>query len=44
MKKLFLCFYRSAELVQDTAQHLPLRTLKGVKVETVSVTEIKDEL
>jgi hypothetical protein len=24
--------------------HLPLRTIKGVRVETVSVTEIKDEL
>jgi hypothetical protein len=33
-----------SESVQDAAQHLPLRTLKGVRVETVSVTEIKDEL
>ena len=33
-----------SDAVQDAAQHLPLRTLKGVKVETVSVTEIKDEL
>ena len=33
-----------SESVQDAAQHLPLRTIKGVRVETVSVTEIKDEL
>ena len=33
-----------SDAVQDAAQHLPLRTIKGVRVETVSVTEIKDEL
>jgi hypothetical protein len=33
-----------SESVQDAAQHLPLRTLRDVRVEAVSVTEIKDEL
>jgi hypothetical protein len=33
-----------SETVQDAAQHLPLPTIEGVRVETVSVTEIKDEL
>ena len=33
-----------SETVQNAAQHLPLRTIKGVRVETVSVKEIKDEL
>ena len=38
------CQKHLSESVQDAAQHLPLGTLKGVTVETVSVTEIKDEL
>jgi hypothetical protein len=33
-----------AETVQEAAQNLSLRTIKGSKVETVSVTELKDEL
>jgi hypothetical protein len=33
-----------SETVQDAAQHLPLRTIKDVRVRTISVTEIKDEL
>ena len=33
-----------SDAVQDAAQHLPLRTIKGVRAESVSVTEIKDEL
>ena len=35
---------RLSETIQDAAQHLPLRTIKGVRAESVSVTEIKDEL
>jgi hypothetical protein len=38
------CQKHLSESVQDAAQHLPLRTIKGVRVESVSVTEIKDEL
>ena len=32
-----------AETVQDAAQNLSLRTIKGVRVETVGVEEIKAE-
>jgi hypothetical protein len=33
-----------AETVQDAAQNLSLRTIKGARVEKVVVQEIKDEL
>ena len=33
-----------SETIQDAAQRLSLRTIKGVKIDSVSVTEIKDEL
>jgi hypothetical protein len=33
-----------SETVKDAAQNLALRTIKGARVENVSVTEIKDEL
>jgi hypothetical protein len=33
-----------SDTLQETAQNRSLRTIKGTKVESVSVTEIKDEL
>ena len=33
-----------AETVQDAAQNLSLRTVKGARIESVSVAEIKAEL